>query len=43
MTVAPTEQYHLIVSIVNTGQFDQVMEAAKKLVQLEEPWYMHVV
>lgn len=30
MTVAPTEQYHLIVSIVNTGQFDQVMEAAKK-------------
>ncbi|NLV91948.1 MAG: P-II family nitrogen regulator [Firmicutes bacterium] len=30
MSVAPKEQYHLIVSVVNTGHFDQVMDAAKR-------------
>lgn len=30
MANAPHEHYHLIISIVNTGYFEQVMEAAKK-------------
>lgn len=30
MTVKPKEPYHLIVTIVNSGYFEQVMEAAKK-------------
>ncbi|MEG6522343.1 P-II family nitrogen regulator [Desulfotomaculum sp. 1211_IL3151] len=30
MTVKPKEPYHLIITIVNSGYFEQVMEAAKK-------------
>ncbi|HHT37703.1 MAG: P-II family nitrogen regulator [Candidatus Wallacebacter cryptica] len=29
MTTAPAEKYHLIITIVNSGNFEQVMEAAK--------------